>query len=89
MEGNSKQFSQNQVSKKIEGDLVCSFYLEKNLYKDMKDHANVYHEKSFYFFGGRNSQDSILRLDEVSLIWSLVGQLNNGRYSHKLVYHVY
>ena len=56
------------------------------------DYAPVYHRNYFYIFGGRNAHygfatTKIARLDTHTKTWSIVGELNNPRLGHSVIFN--
>ena len=57
---------------------------------DICDQAVVYAQSSYFYFGGYSVENGYLsiiaRLDEESLTWTKVGQLNRGRSGHNAIH---
>ena len=50
------------------------------------DYAPIYHDKSFYVFGGRNFA-KIARLNVAAKSWSIAGNLKKSRSGHSVIFN--
>ena len=53
------------------------------------DYAVLFHESSFYYFGGSDGHKSIVQLDAETYEWHLVGALNTIRWGHRKGFYLF